>query len=116
MGMSARSVVFFGTWVDRGSEAYDRLDDLIDTYGGTPAPTGIDGIVLYELGSMPLGETQIAICAAATVLWYDPRAETPAPRPLTDQSRWTSAIVECLRDRGVTDAAEIELWFMAVVS
>ena len=104
MGTYHTACVFYGTWVPRRSDIGERLMKEIDDYGGTPCPTGITGVVLDVFGCAPTGNEQIAIYASESAIHYDPRADTPAPRAITDRkatASWT-AVLSYLQQQNIT--------------
>lgn len=69
MGVEKSVSVFFGTWVDKKSDAGKKLAALIDAHGGTPAPTPIRDVELGLVGSQWSGDIQITIHLSKS--WID---------------------------------------------
>ncbi len=83
MGTEHSASVFYGTWVPAKSPIGRRLNDMVNAYGGTPAPVEIAGVALDVFGDAPCGNEQIAIVDRASELYYSPRLTTPEPRAVT---------------------------------
>lgn len=105
MGLSYSAGVFFGAAVKRDSAIGRRLDEYIDKYGGTPAPTDVRGIEIGTVGSD--GERWITVEVKGTTRSFGrTEGECPAPSLLPIVVGWGDRIEEFLREHGAAPGEE----------
>lgn len=111
MSMSYSAGVFFGAAFYADSTVGKLLAAYVDRYGGTPAPTEVEGVEVSTTGWHGGGQVWVVVQAKGSVHEFSRNDDVDAPALLVEDPTWRPLIGEFLRSVGAT--RWVEGWHFA---